>query len=482
MFRFIGRFFHAAAALKKKIKPSIQELKITQFRLHSTYPNITTLLSVKKGDVLTANPHGRLQKLSCKSQKKKYIVKNALLWGKPKERVAKAIEYTLMSFCHEAKNPVILPRLRLVKGKTVKRAEEVMHKLDLLDLEPQFIGRMRELIRQYLMSSIVQERMLQKLSKSVRHSKRTSRLLRNADLNNALTKQPIIPKMGCSGSYLIRGSNRLIAGVFKPYDEEIEGPNNPVSYNLRGIIGQRNHGFGTCVGEGVHREVAAYVVDKFLQIGLVPETCYGEFSHSLFYNSAKGKYLPEVKNKVGSFQEYMSGFKHVYEMTAREVEQIPVDQIHRLIILDLIIGNMDRNISNILTDGRRLVAIDHGLSLPSRHFLGRIQNWTHLPQMSVVFFPSLADKVQQLPVEHLCAKLKKQCWIDECCLQRLRERVALLQEAARKGMTPKQIVGLMSETHLNQLKDLALTLRAAAAQIVDRQLALHLEKKNSHAH
>lgn len=454
--------------LQKKVKLRRKKFNIREFRVRAASKNILLLSKLTKEQFLTSDSHGRLKILTEHSERKKCVIKNLCLFGSIEKRTLQVIEWTFLAFCHEARNPLDLSALRLVRSKTLKNAESALEKIS--HLEEPVIKRIKSIIAQYQCASLFQERLLARVACSVRKASKKSRAWVDEDLDHELEKNPLVPRSGCSGSYIIKGKKRALSGIFKPFDEEIGGPNNPTKTTYRGVFGKRIAPYGICSGEGIHREVAASIVDKTLKLGIVPETFYMEFSHTCFYESTQGKYLQSKKKKQGSFQEYIIGYKQAHTLRKSEIAKIPGDQFHRFILLDIVIGNLDRNVGNVLTNGKKIRAIDHALSFSNKHIPGRMRYWTAWPQMQLPFFPWLQECINQFPVELLCARLKKRCFIDPVCLQRMRERIALLQAASRRGLSVKKIVQLMSENNLLQLEDRNYTLNDIAEGIVERFL------------
>lgn len=113
-------------------------------------------------------------------------------------------------------------------------------------------------------------------------------------------------------------------GVFKPKDGE-------------------NH-VRDSVSEGTYyrRERAAYLVDLFLDLDLVPPTV-----------------IREINNRVGSIQQFVEDAQVSYQH-AGIIKNLEVE----LAVLDYIIWNSDRHRANYLVknDGSRLYAIDNGLT------------------------------------------------------------------------------------------------------------------------
>jgi hypothetical protein len=437
------------------------------FRLVWAKGNMAVLKRMKRGDAIGVDRWGRLHRLETKSQRIAGSTKNILLMGASKRRVCKAIEWTLRAFCHEAKNPLHLPHLRAMREKTNEHAEAAIVRVADLFPDVKFLERLKKIVRKYNEASIIQERILSGISKRIGVLDDS---WAGCEQDGELCLEPLMTKSGCSGSYIIQGRKKALVGIFKPCDEEIGSPNNPSELRLRGVFGSKVGNYGIRNGEGVHREVATYVVDRTLKLGIVPKTCYAEFSHGRFYEASQGYFISERKTKQGSLQEYIVGYKQVSKLSLVEIEQIPADQMHRLLLLDLLIGNMDRNTNNVLTDGSTVRAIDHGLSFPSKHQYARLSHWSRLPQMRLTFFPSLKEKIDALQSELLCGKLRKRCAIYGDALERMRERIAVLQEGARRGLSLKQLIDLMISPQMQELVGLHATLHEAAARIVRQHL------------
>ena len=179
---------------------------------------------------------------------------------------------------------------------------------------------------------------------------------------------------------------------------------------------------GVVPGEACMREVAAFLLDHDGFSG-VPMTTLVEAHHPAFNNDGSHLNVAQggasigshsirspgagsghtKKKKVGSFQEFVDS-----ECTMDDISpsKISVNELHKIAILDIRIGNADRNAANILVRRRRdnsieLIPIDHGLSLRSVADISWMDwcwlDWPQLKQVSVfatviaiVSFSSLA--------------------------------------------------------------------------------------------
>lgn len=269
----------------------------------------------------------------------------------------------------------------------------------------------------------------------------------------------------------MRGPNREILGLFKPFDEEIYAPNNPVGPRSQGTLGLRKLRAGCRVGESPHHEVAAFLVDEFLGFGIVPKTYYASFEHRVFFTAGEDRLQrSEIKKKLGSFQEYVGGFVSINKLRSEEIKKIPLDEYQLLVVLDMILGNTDRNIGNILFGEEKVAAIDHGLcftDVSDNQF--SFWYWSYLSQGKEPLLKSIVDLLDHFPLEELGYKLRKECYISIKAIQCMRERLALFTAAINAGLVPAEIEGLMIPPYLIPLKDCSATLKAKA----DEQVVLY---------
>ncbi|XP_039004186.1 phosphatidylinositol 4-kinase gamma 4-like [Hibiscus syriacus] len=177
-------------------------------------------------------------------------------------------------------------------------------------------------------------------------------------------KSPIRSMEGTRGAYFMQDSSgQKFVAVFKPIDEEPLAVNNPrelpMSPDGEGLKK------GTRVGEGAFREVAAYILDhpknkRSMTYGN-EKGFAGVCSHSGFNNPNNS---PKVK--IGSLQMFVENSGSCEDMGVRS---FPVDQVHKISVLDIRLANADRHARNILMskdeDGQTLlIPIDHGYCLP----------------------------------------------------------------------------------------------------------------------
>lgn len=313
-------------------------------------------------------------------------------------------------------------------------------------------------------NSLLQAQVIENMERAVRGQKEPP-IIRDAKEALKRGLNPLLITVGCSGAYWMRATNREIAGLFKPFDEEIHAPNNPIGPSMQGAMGQRKTRWGCRVGECAHHEVGAFLVDEFFGFGIVPRTYYASFSQRTFFLARENRMetFRKAKMKYGSFQEFVSGFESLDELSREERERLPLDEFQLLIVLDVIIGNTDRNMGNILVGEEKIAAIDHGLCFPDR-IADDLSSWYwsafELGKQSLL--PSLVELLNNFPFETLSRKLKKRCFLPPEALHRMRERVVLFSEGVNGGLTPADLEGLMKPEYLFPLIELDSRLREEA--------------------
>lgn len=185
-----------------------------------------------------------------------------------------------------------------------------------------------------------------------------------------LGNYPIRSLEGTGGAYfMLDSTGTKYLSVFKPADEEPMAENNP-----RGLpLSEDGEGLkkGTRVGEGALRECAVFLLDhpksgnrsfsgEIKGFAGVPPTVYVKCLHEGF-NHPGG-----VSVKTGSLQMFMENNGSCEDMGPGA---FPVEEVHKIAVLDMRMANADRHAGNILVskgeDGQTvLIPIDHGYCLP----------------------------------------------------------------------------------------------------------------------
>lgn len=219
-----------------------------------------------------------------------------------------------------------------------------------------------------------------------------------SDLQQALQRKIApSPVEDCTGGvYYMRSTMHRIAAIFKPADEEAYAPNNPKQY-LRENVTTGNAGIpgiraGISAGDSATREVAAYLLDKDHRAG-VPMTALASAYYPAFH------YAAHHKRKPGSLQVYVP---HKCLADDLSPNLFPVEDVHKIAVLDIRLGNQDRHGGNVLvTEPRKktykLVPIDHGACLPRVSSLSEMSFlWLFWAQAKEPFAPSTLDYITSL--------------------------------------------------------------------------------------
>lgn len=325
------------------------------------------------------------------------------------------------------------------------------------------------------------------------------RLIEEVQCGLASGYAPALTEEGTGGTYFMSNRDGQRIAVFKPVDEEPLAVNNP-----RGMTpSETGEGLkaGTRVGEGAFREVAAYVldhnpsgVDKLNREGFsgVPLTVLACCSDEHFSsNSSNERWrldgLPTVKQ--GSLQKFVHAVSNCEDMGP---QHFPVHEVHKIAVLDMRMGNADRNGANILVQKEgsayTLTPIDHGYCLPetvsslcmgfrmlfcvfgiycvgwvlfrivsalnglfpSFFLVWRVQleectfEWLYWSQAKVAFDPQTLAYIKALDPDADVELLKLCGWnLSEGAARTLRSCTTLLQKGADAGLTPFQIGSMM---------------------------------------
>ncbi|XP_057798733.1 phosphatidylinositol 4-kinase gamma 4-like [Salvia miltiorrhiza] len=271
---------------------------------------------------------------------------------------------------------------------------------------------------------------------------------------NGLEKgnQPIRSSEGSGGAYFMQDSvGQKYVSVFKPVDEEPMAVNNP-----RGLpLSPNGEGLkkGTRVGEGALREVAAYILDHprggprsscsdEKGFSGVPPTVMVKCQHSRFHYSEG---FNCASSKFGSLQMFMKNCGSCEDMGPRA---FPVEEVHKICVLDIRLANADRHAGNILiqkdAEGQiTLIPIDHGYCMPE-NFKDCTFEWLYWPQAREPFTPDEIAYINSLDAEKDIEVLKFYGWsVPDNCARVFRMSTMLLKKGAKRGLTPFAIGSIM---------------------------------------
>ncbi|KAJ0412823.1 hypothetical protein ATCC90586_002453 [Pythium insidiosum] len=172
---------------------------------------------------------------------------------------------------------------------------------------------------------------------------------------------------------------------------------------------------GIAPGEGAVREEAAYVLDsRSGGFSGVPPTAVAKIHLASIGRAKHGAVQRFMMGSIGS----MEGFGMSYDL-AKAAAFVPVEQVHRIGLLDIRTFNTDRHPGNILLIGDKppytMVPIDHGCILPSWFHLSEARfDWLDYPQSKVPFSSQALEYVAEIDVEADAAALRKLGIREEC--------------------------------------------------------------------
>lgn len=253
--------------------------------------------------------------------------------------------------------------------------------------------------------------------------------------------KPVMSSEGSGGAYFMPdATGHNYVAVFKPTDEEPMAENNPRGLPLS--IDGEGLKRGTRVGEGALREVAAYILDhpisgprSFIsnEVGFsgVPPTTMVRCFHG---DDGRKDY------KIGSLQMFVKNHGSCEDIGP---QAFPVEEVHKIAVLDIRLANADRHAGNILFcregeegEGRFvLIPIDHGYCLPE-NFEDCTFDWLFWPQARRPLDSRTLDYIKSLDAEQDLALLKFYGWEPSPeCSRTLRISTMLLQKGAARGLT-----------------------------------------------
>jgi len=304
---------------------------------------------------------------------------------------------------------------------------------------------------------------------------------------------------GSGGTYILCDARKCPIAVFKPADEEAYAINNPRGYlPAPTCLTTSNHTqdpINSCAmragirpGECCLREVAACLLDHSSFSG-VPDTTLVEARHKGFNHNGSGWNLTEggasvgnhvlhqnnttpttfiqsrenakgdntnatiissnispshnIPKKVGSFQSFV---KSECTMDDLSPSLIPIDEVHKIAILDIRILNADRNSANLLCrrnpeststdDEWELVPIDHGFCLRESADVASFDwCWLDWPQLKKPLSQKSMQYILNLDVEGDVRLLREQLNLPRKACDFYRASCGLLKAGINAGMT-----------------------------------------------
>ncbi|CAK8544915.1 unnamed protein product [Lathyrus sativus] len=273
----------------------------------------------------------------------------------------------------------------------------------------------------------------------------------------ASENHPIGSAEGTGGAYfMLDSTGQKYVSVFKPIDEEPMAVNNPrglpLSLNGEGLKK------GTRVGQGAFREVAAYVLDHPISgrrklfgdvkgFAGVPPTLMVKCLHKGFNHPG------DLIAKIGSMQMFVKNNGSCEDIGPGA---FPVNEVHKITVLDMRLANADRHAGNILVSAAEhndqpvLIPIDHGYCLPTS-FEDCTFEWLYWPQARKPYSAETVEYIKSLDAEEDIALLKFHGWdLPIECARTLRISTMLLKKGVERGLTPFAIGNMMCRESLNK--------------------------------
>ncbi|KAL2893237.1 Phosphatidylinositol 4-kinase gamma 4 [Bienertia sinuspersici] len=268
---------------------------------------------------------------------------------------------------------------------------------------------------------------------------------------------PIRSNEGSGGVYLMQDSTGLgYVSVFKPIDEEPKALNNP--HGLPITSDGEGLKRGTIVGQGAFREVAAYLLDHPSngRRGVTGETMgfAGVPPTGLVSCLHKGFNHPNVvTHKMGSLQKFVKNDGSCEDIGPGS---FPVEELHKISVLDIRLANADRHAGNILfrkdneTGRTILTPIDHGYCLPEC-FEDCTFEWLYWPQARQPYSAETVEYIRSLDAEEDIDLLKFYGWdLPIESARTLRISTMLLKKGVERGLTPYEIGSIMCRENIKE--------------------------------
>ena len=297
---------------------------------------------------------------------------------------------------------------------------------------------------------------------------------------------PMLSSGGTGGAYFLKSTVGETVAVFKPADEEPLAKNNPRGNSWMNNLNNGNNtdtaiqsspgeGMrkGTRVGEGAAREVAAYLLDHDGFSG-VPVTSLANLSEQSVFFSGEDDDIIQRENensgKLGSIQEFIKADAEAEEFGP---SLFPLEEVHKIAVLDIRLANTDRNAGNILVKKDEntgqivsLIPIDHGYALPHT-FEDVCFEWEFWPQARQPFSNSTKEYIETLDAEEDIEYLRD----NDIELRSSSERVLkvstmLLQKASKLDFPPADIAAIMSRSVPTRMSDVEKLVAKAASTAI----------------
>lgn len=294
------------------------------------------------------------------------------------------------------------------------------------------------------------------------------------DITNGLqVHAPELCEDGVNGTYFLKNAEGNITGVFKPLDEQGDNDNNPKNGketvssddDSQEPVDMSRHGISS--SDTIYREVAAFLLDRKGFFG-VPRTSLIVLRHPEMRDRLPDSTSPMVdltklpsNIKLGSLQEYIENDGSSADFSP---SLFPVDEVHKIGILDLMLFNTDRHSGNILLKKQngsyKLIPIDHGFSMPES-LDGAWFDWLTWPQAKKPFDDRTKSFIEAIDIEEETSMLKKCLGIEDKFLRTMKISTAWLKKAAARGLSLYQIADVVCRQDMSEPSELEIMCQQA---------------------
>ncbi len=189
--------------------------------------------------------------------------------------------------------------------------------------------------------------------------------------------------------------------------------------------------FGYDISTRIKRDVQFYHLSRHLGVEIVPETVLAKINGEEVAIQAR-VYGKEFKTEK-DFDRYMKERVMMGKINYLEHK----DDLENMAILDMVAGNLDRNITNMIFDQHRnrMIGIDHADILPEKdHVSGVIWFWTDYgPGGQFPLLPKNREKILKLNPDHITNLMRKDGLVNEAAISSVRKRIHMLQQWTKKN-------------------------------------------------
>jgi hypothetical protein len=299
--------------------------------------------------------------------------------------------------------------------------------------------------------------------------------------------RPVLIRTGVGGTYIIKDQQGKSVAVFKPQNEFAGSPSCPkissnfryskdldiqTTFSLEDKEPESSEHFISPYSQ-VYRECAAYHVDP--DFFNVPTTALVWIRNVDWFNT-------EDSETFGSLQKFITpNFRENVADWSPSV--YPVDEVHKLGLLDILILNVDRNGENVLVqkvDDEKLkfVCIDHGLSFPTVIDIPWSNwIWINWKQTSKPFSKDIKIYIMNFDIDDYLKRLTSVYSFSSLELDNIHSATIFLKTCVKLGLTLFAIANLVTRDKPDELSQFEkICKKAAWKKHVKREL--NVEESN----